>query len=84
MAPVVSPVQTAGPGALHRLEARVSAPAVILPPEARKRLAEEAASIRRCYKIQVLRDQALDLVLQRLREDYPQAFKAETDGDPSA
>lgn len=50
-------------------------PAVLLPLEARKRLIDEAESIKRCYKSQKGRDDALALVLTKLRAEYPEAFR---------
>lgn len=53
---------------------KLTQPRTLLPETARKRLIDEAESIRRCYKQPVLRMQALDMVIDRIKEEYPGAF----------
>jgi hypothetical protein len=55
----------------------MTAPATILPREARDKLKIEAAAIRKLYKNPVDRQVALDYALARLREQYPHAFTEE-------
>lgn len=54
-------------------------PRTLLPEAARLRLIEEAASIRRCYKTPMLRHQAIDVAVAKIKKDYPEAFHAEQD-----
>lgn len=55
----------------------IQGPSVLLPDEARGILRREVESIRKAYKQGSLKAQALDLVIERVRKDYPQAFSAE-------
>lgn len=55
----------------------MTAPATILPREARDKLKIEATAIKRLYKNPVDRQMALNYALDRLREQYPHAFTEE-------
>ena len=53
----------------------VTEPSLLLPAIARKRLKEETMTILRVYKVAAERQQAIDRLIDKVRQDYPQAFQ---------
>lgn len=61
----------------YTLAGKIKIPTVPLPIEARDRLKSEVESIKRCYRQPVLRAQALDMVIDRIREEFPGSFQVD-------